>query len=108
MRLRLSGNADSLLRRQAAVLPDPDTESDVSDALVIVAFHEQRRAIRVEAGVRDGEHETAAGLESPADRVQQRRDAGYIHQRHIAYGGVECAGAERGELLFVAEVDQAI
>src|SRR5205085_2669563 len=46
--------------------------------------------------------------ERSAESAQERRNAGNIHQRHIAYRGIELGGAECRKLLFDREIDQAI
>src|SRR5439155_13164632 len=106
--LRLSYDSNRPLWGQAFVPSNSDAEAQRYLVLIVVALSEQCGSTCVEAGVRNGKDEAAVGLERPPNSTQQRRNAGDVHQRHVADCRVKFARAKGGRLVFPGQIHEPI
>ena len=108
VRLRLSYDSNRPLWGQAFVAFHSYAEAQRYLVLIIVPLGEQCGSIGIEAGVRNRKDEAAIGLESPPNSTQQRRNAGDVHQRHVADCRVKFARAKGGRLVFPGQIHEPI
>src|SRR5438552_12201095 len=106
--LRLSYDSNRPLWGQAFVAFHSDAEAYRHLVLIIVALGEQCGSTGVEAGVRNGKDEAAVGLERPPNSTQYGRNAGDVHQRHVADCCVELLDAKGSRLIFAGQINKAI
>jgi hypothetical protein len=106
MRCWLAYNADACFWRKPKIVADSNSINHVT--VVVVALSDEPRSGCVEAGMQNRKHKPAAGAQCPKRRFEQWRDAGHVHNRHIADGSIELRRAQRSQLVGVGKIDQAI
>jgi len=104
----LAKHAGTFLRARVQVLCDLDGEGRDNFTVDVVGLGTERHAGLVEAGVSEGKDKAASRFDDLANAAHQRIDLGYVHDCHVADGGIEALLPESDDLLLVRGIEEAV